>query len=109
MFASLSSAAASAITADLLRPDAYPHAAGNIEMLETHISRVFLAGEYEGGYFELCEPGARVEGQCEAGLIEVGAKRGCWFVADGLAQREWLGACDAGVVDAPADAEHACG
>jgi uncharacterized protein len=46
MFASLSSAAASAITADLLRPDAYPHAAGNIEMLETHISRVFLAGEY---------------------------------------------------------------
>jgi uncharacterized protein len=34
------------VVAALLRPDAYPHPAENIEMLETHISWVFLAGVY---------------------------------------------------------------
>jgi hypothetical protein len=32
--------------AALLRPETYPHPAENIEMLETHISWVFLAGPY---------------------------------------------------------------
>lgn len=31
---------------DLMRPDAYPHPAEDIRMIETHISRVFLAGAY---------------------------------------------------------------
>ncbi|HZN27335.1 MAG TPA: AAA family ATPase [Burkholderiales bacterium] len=40
------SPAASPVIAALLRPDAYPHPAENVEMLETHISWVFLAGAY---------------------------------------------------------------
>jgi aminoglycoside phosphotransferase family enzyme/ribosome-associated translation inhibitor RaiA len=31
--------------ADLLRPEAYPHRPGAIELIETHVSWVFLAGE----------------------------------------------------------------
>lgn len=31
---------------ELKTPDAYPHEAGEVKMLETHISWVFLAGEY---------------------------------------------------------------
>ena len=36
----------SPIVAALLRPEAYPHPIEDVEMLETHISRVFLAGPY---------------------------------------------------------------
>lgn len=36
----------SPLLAALLRPAAYPHAAGEIVHLETHISHIFLAGEY---------------------------------------------------------------
>lgn len=31
---------------DLLRPSAYPHACGQVELIETHISWVLLAGEF---------------------------------------------------------------
>lgn len=46
MNAPLSPAAASPVVAALLRPESYPHPAENIEMLETHISWVVLAGAY---------------------------------------------------------------
>jgi aminoglycoside phosphotransferase family enzyme/predicted kinase len=46
MDAPLSPAPASPLVAALLRPDAYPHAVEHVEMLETHISWVFLAGAY---------------------------------------------------------------
>ena len=42
----ISPAAASPLIVPLLRPEAYPHPAENIEKLETHISWVFLAGPY---------------------------------------------------------------
>ena len=42
----ISPAAACPMMAALLRPEAYPHPAANIELLETHISWVFLAGPY---------------------------------------------------------------
>ncbi|SDD81866.1 hypothetical protein SAMN05216345_11735 [Cupriavidus sp. YR651] len=35
-----------ALTAALQQPDAYPHPAQLIEVIETHISRVFLAGDF---------------------------------------------------------------
>ncbi len=30
----------------LLKPDAYPHPVGRVELVQTHISYVFLAGEH---------------------------------------------------------------
>lgn len=35
-----------ALTAAMLQPAAYPHPAPTVEMIETHISRVFLAGDF---------------------------------------------------------------
>jgi len=46
MNVSLRASTSCAMIQGLLRPDCYPHPAEHIEMLETHISWVFLAGAY---------------------------------------------------------------
>ena len=46
MNAPCSASASSAMIAALMRSECYPHAAEDVEMLETHISWVFLAGAY---------------------------------------------------------------
>ena len=51
----------------LLAPRAYPHPAGKVELLETHISWVLLAGDYaykikkpvSVGFVEFSTPAAR--------------------------------------------------
>lgn len=46
-----------ALVRSLRRPDCYPHPVGEIELVETHISRVFLTGDYAYKVKKPVDPG----------------------------------------------------